>query len=147
MTIPQLTPDASHQTLTSDETAVYLDVRTEAEFDDGHPNGAWNLPIAFADPDGQMIMNPDFLEVARHVLPQDRFVICGCKSGGRSQAAAEYLLAAGYDRVANVTGGFLGAPDPTGLGRTPGWLEQDLPVSNTVDHERSHSGLRQRAGL
>lgn len=147
MQIPQLTPDTAHATLNSDESAIYLDVRTQAEFDEGHPTGAWNLPIAFQSPDGQMVMNSDFLEVARRVIDQDRFVICGCKSGGRSQAAAEYLLSIGYERVANVAGGFLGGPDPTGLGLTPGWLERDLPVSHVVEPNLSYAGLLERAGL
>ena len=147
MTIPQLTPAQAHATLTSDETAVYLDVRTEAEYADGHPAGAWNLPIAFAGPDGQLVMNSDFLDVAKRVVPQDRYVICGCKSGGRSQAAAEYLQAAGYQRVANVAGGFLGGPDPAGQELIPGWLEQQLPVSHQLDPDCSHAGLKQRAGV
>jgi len=147
MTIPQLTPVQAQEVLDSDDTAVYLDVRTEVEFAAGHPQGAWNLPIAFAGPDGQLVMNADFLEIAKRVLPQDRYVICGCKSGGRSQAAAEYLQAAGYDRLANVAGGFLGGPDPSGQELIPGWLEQQLPVSHQADPERSHAGLKQRAGM
>jgi len=147
MTIPQLTPVQAHEVLDSDDTAVYLDVRTEVEFAAGHPQGAWNLPIAFAGSDGQLVMNADFLEIAKRVLPQDRYVICGCKSGGRSQAAAEYLQAAGYDRLANVAGGFLGGPDPSGQELIPGWLEQQLPVSHQADPERSHAGLKQRAGM
>jgi adenylyltransferase/sulfurtransferase len=38
-------------------------------------------------------------------LDASRAIIALCKVGGRSQMAAAYLLAHGYDRVANLTGG------------------------------------------
>jgi adenylyltransferase/sulfurtransferase len=38
-------------------------------------------------------------------LDASRAIIAVCKVGARSQRAAEYLLAQGYSRVANLTGG------------------------------------------
>jgi len=38
-------------------------------------------------------------------LDASRAIIALCKAGGRSQMAAEYLLAHGYGRIANLTGG------------------------------------------
>jgi adenylyltransferase/sulfurtransferase len=44
-------------------------------------------------------------------VDRDREVIVHCKSGGRSQAAAEFLRNAGYPRVANLAGGILAWAD------------------------------------
>lgn len=49
-------------------------------------------------------------------IPRDREVVVHCKSGHRSQMVAEYLVQAGYTKVANLTGGILAwaeAIDPT----------------------------------
>jgi adenylyltransferase/sulfurtransferase len=40
-------------------------------------------------------------------IPRDREVVVQCKSGGRSQRVAEFLVQSGYTRVANLSGGIL----------------------------------------
>jgi sulfur-carrier protein adenylyltransferase/sulfurtransferase len=40
-------------------------------------------------------------------IPREREIIVQCKSGGRSQRAAEFLTQAGYPRVTNLAGGIL----------------------------------------
>ncbi len=63
MPIKQVEPPQAHEILKSDPNAVYLDVRTEAEFAQGHPSGAINVPVVFIKGPGQMEPNPDFVKV------------------------------------------------------------------------------------
>src|SRR5579864_6787647 len=97
MNIPQLSPTEAHATLDRDSAAVYLDVRTEEEFEAGHPAGARNVPILILDPASrQPRPNPEFVAtVQRHLAPSTKLVV-GCQSGGRSQRACELLADAGY---------------------------------------------------
>lgn len=44
-------------------------------------------------------------------IPRDRDVVVQCKSGGRSQRAAEFLMQNGLTRVSNLTGGILAWSD------------------------------------
>ncbi|HEX9507162.1 MAG TPA: rhodanese-like domain-containing protein, partial [Myxococcales bacterium] len=78
-----------------DEGWTYLDVRSEPEFEQGHPAGAINCPLMHAGPSG-MMPNPDFLQVVEAVLPKDSRLVIGCQSGGRSLRAAQVLESAGY---------------------------------------------------
>ena len=50
MPVKDITPELAHELLTSNPHAVYIDVRTEREFANGHPQGAVNIPVAFPDP-------------------------------------------------------------------------------------------------
>ena len=147
MEINQTTPQAAHAALTADREAVYLDVRMEEEFAAGHPAGAINVPVAFPNPSGGMLLNPDFQRVVESFLPRDKPIFCGCQSGGRSQTAAEILAETGYTAVKNVHGGFGGARDPSGQLLVPGWIDSGLPISTEVDDAHSYAGLKQRAGL
>ncbi len=147
MEINQTTPQAAHAALMDDREAVYLDVRTEQEFLAGHPAGAINVPVAFPDPAGGMLLNPDFLKLVESLLPRDKPIFCGCQSGGRSQTAAEILAETGYTDVTNVRGGFGGARDPSGQLLVPGWIDDGLPISTEVVEAHSYAGLKQRAGL
>src|SRR5207249_11390414 len=115
MEIPQTTPPEAHETLQRHPDAVYLDVRTEAEFEAGHPAGARNVPVVFFDEAaGKPVPNPEFLAVVeRNFAPTTKLVI-GCQAGGRSQRACEILEEAGYGDVTNVRGGFGGAHDQSG---------------------------------
>ena len=143
----ETTPQAAHAALTADREAVYLDVRTEEEFAAGHPTGAINVPVAFPDPAGGMLLNPDFLRLVELLLPRDKRIFCGCQSGGRSQKAAEILAETGYTDVTNVRGGFGGARDPSGQLLVSGWIDSGLPNSTEVDEAHSYAGLKQSAGL
>jgi rhodanese-related sulfurtransferase len=65
----------------------------------------------------------------------------GCQVGGRSQQAAELLASAGYRDVANVLGGFGGAPH---LGHV-GWVQAGLPVEQQADASREYEALHKNA--
>ena len=122
--------------------ARYLDVRSIPEFEQGHPAGAFNVPLLHLDPaTGQMRPNPDFLPVVRANFPPDTPMVIGCKMGGRSQQACEILASAGYQDVANVLGGFGGAPQ---MGLT-GWAQEGLPVERTADPARDYASLQKKA--
>ena len=131
----------------ADREAVYLDVRTEEEFAAGHPVGAINVPVAFSDLAGGMLLNPDFLKLVESLLPHDKRIFCGCQSGGRSQKGAEILMETGFTDVTNVHGGYGGARDPSGQLLVPGWIDNGLPISTEVDEANSYVGLKQKTGL
>ena len=72
-----------------DAGATLLDVRTPAEFANGHPAGAINIPVQI------LAGNLD-------ALPRDRAVVVYCHSGGRSARAAEMLAHAGFSEICDV---------------------------------------------
>jgi rhodanese-related sulfurtransferase len=130
MAVKEITPQQAHDVLIADSTAVYIDVRTEREFANGHPAGAVNIPVAFPDPARGMMANPDFVKVVEANFPRDKKVILGCQAGPRSTAASRMLDQAGYQDVSNMLGGFGGMRDAMGTVIAPGWAASGLPVSN-----------------
>ena len=145
MSIQQMAVIEAKSALDEDPDAVYLDVRTEMEFSEGHPEGAINIPVAFSG-SGGMQVNSDFTEVVEEVLSRDQSIFCGCESGVRSQMAAEILEQAGYFSLVNVSGGYGGKTE----GETvvePGWLDQGLPVEKDVNSDNSYAALKEKAGL
>lgn len=73
-----------------------LDVRTPAEFAEGHIAGAVNIDI----------YDDNFMTDALKTLDPSRPVAVYCRSGKRSADAAARLAAKGY-RVTNLEGGIL----------------------------------------
>jgi rhodanese-related sulfurtransferase len=129
MSVKQIDPKQTHETLQKDSNAVYIDVRTAEEFAQGHVPGSVNIPVMSPDPmSRRMSPNPNFLASVQSNYPRDKKIICGCQMGGRSQYAADMLVQAGYSDVSNMVGGFGGAKDPLGRVVSPGWLQLDLPV-------------------
>ena len=82
--------------LVADTNVVVLDVRTAAEFAEGHIQGAILLD------QGQ----PDFVEKVKTTLPVDKKIAIYCRSGRRSANAAGKLGDVGYQCV-NLKGGIL----------------------------------------
>lgn len=146
MTIKQVEPPEAHETLSGNPSAVYLDVRTEGEFAQGHPAGAINIPVVFIKGPGQMEVNPDFVAIAEKVLPKTTMLVVGCLAGGRSQRACEMLEEAGYSDLTNVRGGFGGARDPSGQVVVTGWRDAGLPVTTELG-DATYSAQRAKAGL
>ncbi len=146
MAIKQTEPPQAYEILKANPDAIYLDVRTEGEFAQGHPAGAINIPVVFIKGPGQMEPNADFLSVAEKTLPKDRKLVVGCMAGVRSQRACELLEGAGFTDLTNVRGGFGGARDQSGRVVVTGWRDAGLPVSNEVG-ENSYQSLRRKAGL
>jgi len=115
--------------LDSDNNAVYIDVRTDQEFMNGHVPRSVNIPVVLPDPSThQMKPNPDFVNVVSAQFRKDKRIIVGCQAGGRSQFAAELLVQEGFQDVSNMQGGFGGARDPMGRVIAPGWAQLGFPV-------------------
>lgn len=73
------------------EAPLVLDVRQPDEFRGGHIKGAKLIPL-------------NELPKRLSELPQDREIICVCRSGARSGTATRQLISAGYQAV-NLRGG------------------------------------------
>jgi rhodanese-related sulfurtransferase len=142
MAVKEITPQQAHDILSADTTAVYIDVRTEREFANGHPQGAVNIPVAFPDPARGMMVNPDFVKVVEANFPREKKLIVGCQAGPRSNAAAGLLEQAGFQDVSNMLGGFGGMRDQTGNVRAPGWAASGLPVSHENGEGVSYESLK-----
>ena len=92
--------------LVADSNIVVLDVRTVAEFTEGHIEGAILID------QGQS----DFVEKAKATLPIEKRIAVYCRSGRRSANAAGKLADVGYKCV-NLKGGILA------------WKDAGMPVT------------------
>lgn len=86
--------------LVADSNVVVLDVRTVAEFSEGHIEGAILID------QGQS----DFIEKAKSTLPIEKKIAVYCRSGRRSANAAGKLADIGYKCV-NLKGGIIAWKD------------------------------------
>jgi rhodanese-related sulfurtransferase len=75
-------------------TTMMIDVRETWEFKQGHARGVRNIPLSQ-------------LEQRFREVPPDRDILLICRSGHRSLQAAKFLLAEGWERVTNVSGGMV----------------------------------------
>ena len=106
--------------LMADDNVVVLDVRTVAEFTEGHIEGAVLID------QGQS----DFVEKAKATLPTEKKIAIYCRSGRRSANAAGKLADIGYKCV-NLKGGIIA------------WKEAGKPVTTDtyeVDVFQTKSG-------
>lgn len=99
---PSVTARDVHEKLSTTPKPFILDVRHPGEFSAGHITGATLIPLN---------------ELGKKIskLPRDREIICVCRSGARSGAAARQLKAQGFNAV-NMSGGMLA------------WERNQLPV-------------------
>ncbi len=72
--------------------AVLLDVRTPAEYREGHIPGSKNIPLQALDETEEIVENK--------MTP----IFVHCLSGGRSRQAAAILQQMGYSNVKNIGG-------------------------------------------
>ena len=133
MSTKNIGPQQAKDILDSDSNAVYIDVRTEQEFLNGHVPKSMNIPVVWPDPaTRRMTPNPDFVKTVSARFSKDKRIIVGCQAGGRSQLAAELLVQEGFQDVSNMQGGFAGARDPMGRVMAPGWTQLGFPVESGV---------------
>ena len=92
--------------LVADSSVVVVDVRTVAEFTEGH------IERAILIDQGQS----DFVEKAKATLPIEKRIAVYCRSGRRSANAAGKLADVGYKCV-NLKGGIVA------------WKEAGMPVT------------------
>lgn len=79
-----------------DPAVQRLDVRTVAEYSEGHITGSLNVNVLDED---------SFLKIAQEVLHKEQPVAVYCRSGKRSKKAAEMLGKLGY-KVFDLDKGF-----------------------------------------
>lgn len=123
--------------LIEQEGYLYLDVRSVPEFEAGHPQGAYNIPLAHMGPMG-MAPNREFLAQVERCFPRDARLVVGCKSGGRSLQAATLLLSSGYADVVDQRCGFDGVPGG------PGWRAAGLQSAEQAEPGKSFEELSAR---
>ena len=111
--------------LKNNSESVLLDVRTQEEWDDvGKPDGekiglkTYFLSIQFGD---ERIFNENFIQEFKNLaINQDKNILIICRSGTRSQFAAELLTKENCTCV-NISDGFEGNQENVG------WKECNLP--------------------
>ena len=138
MYVKRVSPEEALELIEKDDWA-YIDVRSVYEFDQGHPRGAYNVPLLHMDKRGSTA-NPDFLSVMERRFPKDAKLVVGCRTSNRSEHAVVMLLRAGYTTLAVQRAGFLGTRDFFGRA-DPGWGKMDLPASTQAEPGRSWAEL------
>lgn len=122
---------------------AYVDVRPPEEFADGHPEGAFNVPVDFELVEGRA-PNEEFLAVMRAAFPASARLVVGCKAGRASMRAARLLTEAGYAHVVEQRAGWDGARGTFGERVEDGWAQLALPRATGDDDERGWDALRRR---
>jgi rhodanese-related sulfurtransferase len=89
-----------------DRSLVLLDVRTPAEYADGHLPGAINIPHTDLE-----------ARIAELEKAKGRDIVVYCRSGNRSEQALGVLRKAGFERLFHLKGDYLG------------WSGEKRPVS------------------
>jgi rhodanese-related sulfurtransferase len=90
--VPTILPRELSDLLTRGESVVIVDVRETNEWQLGR------IPSARLIPLGTLLASlPD--------IPRDADIVVYCHHGARSEMAAAALLAEGFERVRNLTGG------------------------------------------
>ena len=112
MPVTRVSPEDA-QRLMDKEGYVYVDVRSVPEFEAGHPKGAYNVPLKHLEATGYSD-NPDFFAVMEAAFGKNAKVVVGCKTGGRSLAAAQALLEEGFACVVDQRAGYVGTFGPQG---------------------------------
>ena len=141
MPLKRVSPEEAQQ-LVQSQGYVYVDVRSVPEFEAGHPEGAYNVPILHMGRHG-MSPNPEFLDVMQRRFAKDAKLVVGCRSGGRSLQAAHVLASVGFSDVVDQRAGFEGGPDPSGR-MEPGWRPAGLPVARQAAAGHDYEALRTR---
>ena len=111
--------------LVEESNSVLLDVRTKEEWNAiGKPDGekiglkTYFLSIQFGD---ERILNENFIQEFKNLaINQDKNILIICRSGTRSQFAAELLTKENYTCV-NISDGFEGNQENVG------WKKCNLP--------------------
>ena len=102
--ISNISADELQTLLQKEEQILLLDVRTPAEYAQGHIAGSRLLPLSS-------------LGTRTAELPEDVTIVCVCRSGARSMVACENLSRLGFQNLVNLSNGMIG------------WQMAQLPVS------------------
>ena len=103
-----ISPQEAHERFKSDSWA-FVDVRTEQEYEQGHPSGSICVPFMNRTPDGKMTRNESFLNDLKKAMEREqnptKNLIVSCGTGKRSGMACRALKDEGY-KLLDVQGGF-----------------------------------------
>jgi rhodanese-related sulfurtransferase len=131
--IQEVRPDEALAIMQQDPHAVLLDVRSTMEYEYvGHPVGALHVPLMEPpawEPD------PAFVDKVHRALQSwqsepmtSATILTLCRSGKRSQMAAELLATSGFKRLYNIAEGFEGdRNDNKHRSSINGWRYRGLP--------------------
>lgn len=77
------------------DDVIIVDCRTKDEFDNGHVQGACNVPL-------------QHVCIQKEDMPcnQDDAIVVYCRTGNRSFTFATYLRSIGYSQCQSIEGGF-----------------------------------------
>lgn len=126
-----------------------IDVRTPEEYACvGHPEMAWNIPLAFVTYERKngkfeygSRANTDFVDHVRELAQPDEVLLLTCRSGGRGAMAVNQLAKAGFTNAYNIVDGIEGdvVKDPSsifnGQRMKNGW-KNSAPWVYTIDPEK-----------
>ena len=143
MSFERVSPNEA-KALIDNDGYVYLDVRSVPEFEAGHPEGAYNIPLLNMSPNG-MKPNPRFVEIAKATFNVETKLVLGCKAGGRSKRASEALVNSGFTQIVDQRAGFEAARDAFGQITEKGWKAEGLPVSIEAVDGRDFMSLKNAA--
>lgn len=99
-------PDVAADLLAAEPRPAVIDVRTPAEFADGHLEGAVLVDV----------QSPDFRDRIAE-FDRDASYVIYCRSGNRSVTARETMAELGFTDVTDIDGGILA------------WVQAGLPVT------------------
>lgn len=130
MGVKRIDAERAAELMSTDQGYVFIDVRMEHEYAQGHVPNAQNIPVMVKGRGGVGIeLNRAFVQSVTSQFPSDARIILGCQKGGRSNKAAELLSDAGYTNLHDMRGGLVGETDPLGNITFPGWTSRGLPIT------------------
>lgn len=101
------------------EDVFVLDVRTPAEFNSSHIEGATLIPVTNAF--GSNVSSEMLLDARTDEIPQNKKILVYCRTGQRSTAASKILINEGNSQVYNMAGGI------------NAWINAGYPVVSSPD--------------
>ena len=141
MAIRSVSPEEAAALLA--EGYVYVDVRSEPEFEAGHVPGALNVPLLHQGAAG-LTPNPEFLAVMQQAFGTGEKLVIGCKAGGRSKKASDQLAQAGFSDLSDMSAGWDGSRDAFGRA-VPGWSKLGMPVEPGKPAGQAYADVKQRS--
>ena len=134
MAVKRVTPEEALE-LMRGRGYAYLDVRSVPEFAQGHPEGAYNVPLVHMGPGGNQ-PNASFVAVVERHFAREAPLVVGCRTAGRSEHAVRLLEQAGFTNLALQQSGFVGTSPADA-----GWGPKGLPTSQAATPGRSWDEL------
>lgn len=133
-----VTAEQARNIINSMNDLIVVDVREPSEYCDatGHIPGALNYPLSSG-----------ILEARYEELPKDSPILVVCRSGGRSNQAANFLDSKGFSRVYDMMRGMMAWTWETELCKENDDNETDSTETNTYVFLKNQSTLLQTGGI